>query len=222
MYGSSGGVVSQGYGWLDRICADRFFEWADDGLISTGIQTILHDRQNTFIIREGYGTLFHTLYDRLHDVTKRPKEYIQSVQAMDGDGVRLNMTSGQTRDYDRVVLACDFSKLGCIPRSLFPDSTFVDQTWFISFVFTSTIRLKDLGTGPNPSKDIQKTMSVNLTACKSVVALILNMYSVHVFSSSTSALQVTISLSLFLSLSLSFFLFLSLSLSLLLVRLVCA
>ena len=25
-------VVSQGYGWLDRICADRFFEWVDNGL----------------------------------------------------------------------------------------------------------------------------------------------------------------------------------------------
>ena len=137
-------VVAQGYGWLDRICADRFFEWMDSGLATSARQYALHAAPGTFVIREGYGTLFHMLYDRLQ-VNKRAGEWVQSVVSVN-DGVRLSLSSGQTQDYNHVVLACDFSKIDGIPRELLPTPTSVDTTWLISFVFTSTERLQNLDT----------------------------------------------------------------------------
>ena len=136
-------VVGQGYGWLDRICADRFFEWMDSGLITTARQR-MHGAPGTFLIREGYGTMFHLLYDRLQ-ANKRAGDWVQSVVSVK-DGVRLGMATGPPQDYDHVVLACDFSKIDGIPRKLIPDRTSIDVTWLISFVFTSTELLQNLDT----------------------------------------------------------------------------
>ncbi len=82
-----------GYGWLDRVSADRFFEWMDDDLISIyiNIGKTLDGTSHTLAIREGYGTLFHALYDRL-TVAKHPTDHIQRVQVADSaaGGVRLH------------------------------------------------------------------------------------------------------------------------------------
>jgi len=142
-------VTAQGYGWLSDVAIDRFFEWCDPPLIWSMCIRLATGAQQTYLIREGYGTLFRGAYDGLI-ATKRPDCHILSVTPSmterNESSVTVVTQDGQSLVFDQVVLACDFSRLRSTPLHttlLTNREVDIDATWFGSWAFRTNRPLRN-------------------------------------------------------------------------------
>lgn len=149
-------VTVQGYGPIDDVSTSHMFEWCDSGLLTALLYRNVTEITGLFedicahTIRQGYGTLFNTVYN---DIIKDPRiqvipaGIVNKVIKIGGnqlvDVEFIENSEHLVKQYDQVICACDFTKIDTPFSNMLDRGRDIDITYFGSLVFTSTVKLID-------------------------------------------------------------------------------